>query len=68
MAELPRDMIFHYYSEDGNTIKIDATELIRCRDCKHKNIENAVWTCPFGLPGGPDFFCLYGTREDGEEG
>lgn len=33
MAELPKDMIFHYYSEDGITIKLDATELIRCRDC-----------------------------------
>jgi len=37
-------------------------EIIRCKDCKHKHIENMVWTCPFGLPGGPDFYCGYGAE------
>ena len=36
-------------------------EIIRCKDCKHKHVENMVWTCPFGLPGGENFFCGYGT-------
>ena len=37
-------------------------EIIRCKDCKHKHIENMVWTCPFGLPGGENFFCGYGAE------
>ena len=32
------------------------SEIIRCKDCKHKHLENMVWTCPFGLPGGENFF------------
>lgn len=38
------------------------SEIIRCKGCKHKHLENAVWTCPFGLPGGPDFYCGYGAE------
>lgn len=34
MAELPKDMIFHYYSEDGITIKVDAIPVVRCGECK----------------------------------
>ena len=37
-------------------------EIIRCKDCKHRHIENMVWTCPFGLPGGENFFCGYGAE------
>ena len=37
-------------------------EIIRCKDCKHKHIENMVWTCQFGLPGGENFFCGYGAE------
>ena len=33
MAELPKDMIFHYHSDDGITIKVDAIPLVRCKDC-----------------------------------
>jgi hypothetical protein len=42
-------------------------EIIRCKDCKHKHIENMVWTCPFGLPGGPDFYCGYGAERRTDE-
>lgn len=42
-------------------------EIIRCKDCKHKHIENMVWTCPFGLPGGENFFCGYGAEPYKEE-
>lgn len=37
-------------------------EIIRCKDCKHKHLENMVWTCPFGLSGGENFFCGYGAE------
>ena len=37
-------------------------EIMRCKDCKHKHLENMVWTCPFGLPGGENFFCGYGAE------
>ena len=42
-------------------------EIIRCKGCKHKHLENAVWTCPFGLPGGPDFYCGYGAERRADE-
>ena len=34
MAELPKDTIFHYHSDDGITIKVDAIPLVRCGECK----------------------------------
>lgn len=34
MAELPKDMIFHYHSDDGITIKVDAIPLVRCGECR----------------------------------
>jgi len=42
---------------------IGAVTVIRCKDCKHKYIKDNVWTCPFGLPAGCDFYCGYGERE-----
>ena len=36
-------------------------EIVRCKDCKHRYIENMTWHCPFGLMGGEDFFCGYGS-------
>lgn len=38
------------------------SDIIRCKDCKHRYIENEVWACPFGLAGGPDFYCGYGAE------
>jgi hypothetical protein len=43
------------------------SEIIRCKGCKHKHLENAVWTCPFGIPGGPDFYCGYGAERRTDE-
>lgn len=42
-------------------VKMD--ELVRCKDCKHRHIDG---TCPFGLAGGPEFFCAYGARGDAD--
>ena len=42
-------------------------EIIRCKDCKHKYLENMVWNCPFGLPGGELFFCAYGAERRTDE-
>lgn len=53
-----------YYDDDGN--EITKGQLIRCKDCKHKYIEDMVWSCPFGLPGGPEFFCLYGAKGESD--
>lgn len=39
-------------------------EIIHCKDCNHKFIENGVWNCPFGLSGGELFFCGYGNRQE----
>lgn len=38
MAELPKDMIFHYHSDDGITVKVDAIPLVRCRECKYSTL------------------------------
>ena len=43
---------------------IDAVQVVRCKDCKHRYIKNDVWTCPFGLPSGPDGYCSYGERKE----
>ena len=68
MAELPKDMIFHYYSEDGITIKLDATELVRCGECKHRDPEDKRCDCGHGilwqLPRDDDWFCADGKRRD----
>lgn len=45
---------------------IDAVPVIRCKDCKHRYLENDIWVCPFGLPGGPEFFCGYGAKMEVE--
>lgn len=47
---------------DGVNCYIKQGKIIRCKDCKHKHVENMVWTCPFGLSGGENFFCGYGTE------
>lgn len=44
---------------------LPSAEVIRCKDCKHKHLENMVWTCPFGLSGGENFFCGYGAEPYG---
>ena len=44
----------YYHEKDRDVIRV-----VRCKDCKHKQIKNMVLTCPFGLPGGEDFFCGY---------
>lgn len=42
---------------------VDAVPVIRCKDCKHRYMKDMVWQCPFGLPGGPDFWCGYGAEK-----
>ena len=42
-------------------------EIIRCKDCKHKYLDDMIWNCPFGLPGGEDFFCAYGAKGGDKE-
>ena len=68
MAELPKDMIFHYYSDDGITIKLDATELVRCGECKYRDPENGFCTgrgWPMQLVP-DDGFCDKGERRTDE--
>ena len=42
---------------------IDAVEVVRCKDCKHRHLDGMTWNCPFGLSGGEDFFCAYGAKD-----
>ena len=57
MAELPKDMIFHYHSDDGITVKVDAIPLVRCRECRWGTM------CVTGQHLGLDGFCSKGERE-----
>lgn len=47
---------------------VDEMRVVRCKDCKHKHLDNLTWTCPFGVPGGPEFFCWYGEDMTGGMG
>lgn len=52
------------YEGDINKVIVKGEEyhrIVRCKDCKHRYIENMTWHCPFGLMGGEDFFCGYGS-------
>ena len=42
---------------------VDAVEVVRCKDCKHKYLDDMIWNCPFGLSGGENFFCGYGAKD-----
>lgn len=42
-------------------------QVVHCKDCKHRHIEGYTWSCPFGLAGGPEFFCGYGADTKGGE-
>ena len=42
-------------------------EIVRCKDCKHRHLDDMIWNCPFGLPGGEDFFCAYGAKGGDKE-
>lgn len=37
MSELPKDTITHYGNDGKGNITITITELIRCKDCVHRN-------------------------------
>lgn len=71
MAELPKDMIYHFYSDDGITIKLDAMKLVRCGECKHRDPEDKK--CDYGhgiiwqLPRDDNWFCADGKRRDEDE-
>lgn len=78
MAELPKDMIVHYHSDDGITVKVDAIPLVRCGECKWYGIEKVRkdGTTPdkryrpsvclrgkYAKRRDPDWFCADGERE-----
>lgn len=74
MAELPKDMIFHYHSDDGITVKVDAIPLVLCRECKwyQPDLYANPWGVCFhedwvenniGHTVDEDGFCYRGERE-----
>lgn len=62
MGQPPEPHYPSWYAVQIEKLPAVHPEIIRCKDCKHKHVENMVWTCPFGLPGGENFFCGYGTE------
>lgn len=66
MAELPKDMIFHYHSDDGITIKVDAIPLVRCEECKYHMAETErtnPYCAKYHCMRSDDWFCADGERE-----
>ena len=57
---------------DIDTIpRVDAVEVVRCRECKHCDPENHHCDHPMGtvapLRRKPDDFCSYGERKEGAD-
>lgn len=52
-------------TDSGGYIEV-VSELVRCKDCKHRYMVDMVWQCPFGMPGGADFWCSYGAKRKEE--
>ena len=63
MAKMSVPILVDWESIKDHLAKSDIVEVIRCKECKHKHIKENVWTCPFGLPAGCDFYCGYGERK-----
>ena len=68
---LPNDEILHYKSDDGVTVIVERTELVRCKDCKHYSHDvdanEGEWDCcrVYGMFVDPNDFCSEGERKDG---
>lgn len=49
----------------------DVVEVVRCRECKHRDPEDQKCDCGHGivwqLPRGDDWFCADGERKDGAD-
>ena len=41
-------------------------EIVRCKDCKYRYLDDSVWKCPYGYPFG-DFYCAYGEGRRTDE-
>ena len=63
-------------SDIKNAPTVDAVEVVRCRDCKHwvkfeSSLIGEVKCCTgqgsVNIQKGPDDFCSYGERKDGDE-
>ena len=66
MAELPKDMIFHYHSDDGITIKVDAIPLVRCKDCKFYEKGHGCDLLDVFMINMDDWFCADGERRSND--
>ena len=69
MAELPKDIILHFYSDDGITISFDATPLVRCKDCRYSGYWYGDKSICFlwhenGIDVFNDGYCSYGIAAE----
>lgn len=70
---LPNDEILHYKSDDGVSVVVERTELVRCKDCEHHeellyNNDGKVLCWVHGLDVVVDGngYCNYGERKEQE--
>lgn len=68
--KLPNDEIVHYRSDDGVTVIIERTELVRCKDCKWwtKQEDSLQGRCALmqSYPTGA-WYCANGERKTNDE-
>lgn len=67
-----RSRFARMHLSDIDTIpRVDAVEVVRCRDCKHCDPENYHCDHPMStaapLRRKPDDFCSYGERKEGAD-
>lgn len=78
MAEFDRGVVFkeqevivkHVLCTDGTINTMLMGELVRCKDCKHRDPEDRKCDCGhdimWQLPRGDDWYCADGERKEGE--
>lgn len=62
MAQLHVPILVDWDDIKDYMARSDVVEVVRCKDCKHKYLDGGIWNCPFGLSGGPMFYCGYGAE------
>lgn len=68
MAELPRDVYYHFEDKHGVT-ELTLMKLVRCENCKHWSGRHLckVFSKYGTVETLPNDFCSYGEQEDGHE-
>ena len=64
-----KDIIYIDKNETAERIrKIPSIDIVRCKECKHYKILEAVYDCEMGLPNvAINDFCSYGVKKGADD-